>query len=320
MASERVGPFNPFEIPPARQMGAWREVPISESNQPLICLNELSPNIIVSPQYYLSGIKAASDRILLRQGAAESLIQAAEFLPQGFKFIAFDGYRPLGVQQELFSQFSEKLRAGNPDKSEEEIVRMTETYVSVPSIDPIKPSPHITGGAIDLSIVDSKGVELDMGTPFDSFDMSSRTDFFKTTNQPYHRNRSILYEAMVRAGFTNYPEEWWHYDFGNQFWGSLSSSNAMYGVAEGGDMVMTMERRGDIPQEGPFFLSLKSGGKSGGVERQGRLVVGGPAGVSSQINDVRAEINQLPDGLGYEELRERTSAILDAHNLHRVDF
>jgi D-alanyl-D-alanine dipeptidase len=316
MASERVGPFNPFEIPPARQMGAWREVPISESNQPLICLNDLSSNIIVSPQYYLSGIMSASDRIFLRQGAAEKLIQAAAFLPQGFKFIAFDGYRPLEVQQELFSQFSEKLRAENPDRSEEEILHMTETYVSMPSIDPIKPSPHITGGAIDLSIVDSEGIEVDMGTPFDSFDMSSRTDFFKTTNPTYHRNRSILYEAMVRVGFTNYPEEWWHYDFGNQFWGFLNKAHALYGLAKGGENVM--ERRGELPQEGPFFINLRSSGQ--GTERQSRLIVGGPTGVSSHINEVREAINQLPDGLGHEELQERASAILDTHRLQRVDF
>ena len=32
------------------------------------------------------------------------------------------------------------------------------------------------------------------------------------------RNRRLLYWAMTGAGFANYPYEWWHFDWGTQFW------------------------------------------------------------------------------------------------------
>lgn len=47
-----------------------------------------------------------------------------------------------------------------------------------------------------------------------------------------HGNRRLLYTVMVEAGFTNYPLEWWHYDYGDQFWGHLSKRDAIYGLAE----------------------------------------------------------------------------------------
>lgn len=47
--------------------------------------------------------------------------------------------------------------------------------------------------------------------------ITSQTPYFRETNPLFHQNRKILYDAMIIAGFTNYPEEWWHFDFGNQF-------------------------------------------------------------------------------------------------------
>jgi D-alanyl-D-alanine dipeptidase len=35
---------------------------------------------------------------------------------------------------------------------------------------------------------------------------------------------------MIAAGFTNYPLEWWHFDFGDQFWGAITDRIARYGV------------------------------------------------------------------------------------------
>ncbi len=34
---------------------------------------------------------------------------------------------------------------------------------------------------------------------------------------------------MIEKGFTNYPMEWWHYDYGNQFWAKIKGVNAIYG-------------------------------------------------------------------------------------------
>ena len=41
-------------------------------------------------------------------------------------------------------------------------------------------------------------------------------------------NRRILYHAMLDAGFTNLPSEWWHYDYGTKFWGYFTGKQPLY--------------------------------------------------------------------------------------------
>lgn len=110
---------------------------------------------------------------------------------------------------------------------------MTE-FVSLPSLDPQKPSPHLTGGSVDLTIATLDGLYLDMGTPFDDFSERAHTAFYndKGGDSPANRNRELLYSCLTSVGFTNYPSEWWHYDYGNQFWGSATGSNAIYGLID----------------------------------------------------------------------------------------
>lgn len=51
---------------------------------------------------------------------------------------------------------------------------------------------------------------IDMGTGFDCFDPLAATDDTRITAEQ-QANRRILLAAMEAAGFTNLPEEWWHY-------------------------------------------------------------------------------------------------------------
>ncbi|MED4919243.1 M15 family metallopeptidase, partial [Geobacillus thermodenitrificans] len=46
---------------------------------------------------------------------------------------------------------------------------------------------------------------------------------------PIKENRKLLKSIMEKAGFTNYDEEWWHYDYGNQNWALKTGNEAIYG-------------------------------------------------------------------------------------------
>jgi D-alanyl-D-alanine dipeptidase len=80
--------------------------------------------------------------------------------------------------------------------------------------DPRRGSPHSRGAAVDLTLLDGAGHELDMGTPFDAF-----------TPLSYHgnteislgaqRNRFVLLGVMSAAGWDFYGNEWWHYQLFN---------------------------------------------------------------------------------------------------------
>lgn len=223
------------EIPELQSIHGWKEIPIRECGQLLVCLNDLEgqENLKVYSQYYLQGIPNSSNKMYLREETAQRLILAARLLPEGYSLVVFDAYRPLEVQTAIFNRFKDELRSQYPDVDEEEIIGTTEVYVALPSRDPKKPSPHATGGAVDLSICGSDRILLEMGTEFDSFDIASRTDYFRDKDVRYHKNRELLFRVMNAAGFTNYPEEWWHYDFGNQFWGYILGRPAIYGLVGG---------------------------------------------------------------------------------------
>lgn len=142
------------------------------------------------------------NRLFLHKRAADKLKAAAALLKHehhGFKFIIFDGLRPRSVQYVLWQKV-----AGTPQ----------EKYVA----DPKKGSIHNYGLAIDLSVVDEKGRELDMGTGFDSFtplaepQLEAQKLASGELTQAQLDNRMILRRAMEEAGFKVLPDEWWHFD------------------------------------------------------------------------------------------------------------
>lgn len=86
------------------------------------------------------------------------------------------------------------------------------TYISDPRYvaDPKRGSNHSRGTAVDVTLVDEEGQDLDMGTPFDTMDESSHHGHPGLTAQA-HRNRFLLLAIMIQAGFRSLDEEWWHY-------------------------------------------------------------------------------------------------------------
>ena len=76
--------------------------------------------------------------------------------------------------------------------------------------DPRRGSPHSRGVAVDLTLLDASGKELDMGTAFDAFTPLSH---HARTDVPVEaqRNRLLLMGLMTSAGWDFYRNEWWHY-------------------------------------------------------------------------------------------------------------
>ena len=88
--------------------------------------------------------------------------------------------------------------------------------------DPARGSIHSYGMALDITILDPEGRELDMGTGFDDMtDLSHpalEEGFLvagKLTEQQV-ANRQLLRDAMFQAGFVGIRTEWWHFDCGDR--------------------------------------------------------------------------------------------------------
>lgn len=225
-----------------QRSGNSKTIPIHECNEPLIALSPLRKRlgIIIEPIYFLQEVHGAISESFVRESLVLKLEQARMLLPKGFSLVVLDAWRSLSTQHALFDKYKSQILSENPDIDHNELLKRTSVYVSLPSKDPLKPSPHNTGGSIDLTIADYNGNFLEMGTDFDDFTNKAQTAFFERDDASltekekiYRENRRLLFSAMISVGFTNYPEEWWHFDYGNQAWASISGSqSALYGAIE----------------------------------------------------------------------------------------
>ncbi len=157
------------------------------------------------------------ETLYARRSVAEQLKSVAdEICPLKLKF--FDAFRPIELQQKWFSDVYDKVRKINPSWSEEQVRAEAFIYVFPPSLDYQTPPPHSTGAALDLTLTDKKGNELDMGTKYAEFDNPLIYTNHSGVSENQRANRTLLIDSMVRNGFVNYPGEWWHFSFGDREW------------------------------------------------------------------------------------------------------
>ncbi|WP_168790832.1 D-alanyl-D-alanine dipeptidase [Paraburkholderia aromaticivorans] len=127
---------------------------------------------------------------LLLEPAEAALRCAVELARQiGATLRIFDAYRPPQAQQVLWNFL--------PDP----------TYVA----DLTRGSNHSRGTALDLTLLDGHGEELDMGAGFDAMTIESE-HFHPGLPVEVQRNRMLLLGVMHGAGFTHIKSEWWHYE------------------------------------------------------------------------------------------------------------
>ncbi len=132
-------------------------------------------------------------KCILREDAFEHLVLASELANKiGLKLKIFDAFRPISAQEKLWAILP------NPE------------FIASPK----KGSPHSRGIAVDLTLIDKKNNELDMGTDFDEF---SKLSFHgsKEVSKEAFNNRLILLGIMTDAGWDFFRNEWWHYQLFN---------------------------------------------------------------------------------------------------------
>lgn len=209
-----------------------------ENNEPLVQASLYPERILVRSWYFGEGLKGSLPEVWLRESVYERLLVAAESLPEGLRFVLWDGWRSFELQSALFDILLGRIKAkGIP---EDEAYSQASVFVAIPSKEPESVSGHLTGGAIDLTLADSQGHYLPMGGGFDETEEHSRTDYYDNPDLwsdgravIARDNRRLLVSTMEAAGFSNYPSEWWHYDYGNRNWAiRTKASHAFYGYIE----------------------------------------------------------------------------------------
>ncbi len=129
----------------------------------------------------------------LRLKTVKALVKAnSKFMKLGYKIKIYDCYRPLDVQKKMWAIVSNPIYVANPSKG----------------------SIHNRGGALDITLVDNNGKELDMGTPFDFFGPEASHDY-KGFSKEIIENRALFKKIMIGSKFQSFDSEWWHYNLKN---------------------------------------------------------------------------------------------------------
>lgn len=176
----------------------------------LINVRSLNRNICVDLRYSdtsnFLGLDVYGDLTdcYLQPDVARMLAAAEQFLEKKYPYyrlLVLDCARPRSIQKMMWDtvkdSFSEKTK-----------------FLSNPKYG----SLHNYGAAVDVTLVDENGFELDMGTPFDfkgelAYPIMEQ-QLSKQGKLTYRQiaNRAILREVMQKAGFFNIQTEWWHFN------------------------------------------------------------------------------------------------------------
>ena len=148
------------------------------------------------------------NRVVGSRALADALIPAAEwFAALGYRLYGFDAYRPQrGVQS--FVDWAQRPEDGRtkarfyPALDKSQLFPLG--YIA-------ERSGHSRGGSIDLTLAGPDGAPVDMGGDFDLMDDRSHLDFTDLTPEQL-ANRRTLQDGMLRFGFKNYKNEWWHFN------------------------------------------------------------------------------------------------------------
>ena len=195
-------------------------IPIEECDEPLVDLRS-EPELVVDTR----NADAAGLFARIRSGVAERLRVAAQAAPQGVRLLILEGFRPVELQQRYFDEYAQGLAVEQPEWSPAQVRAAASRYVAPPDIDP----PHSTGGAVDLTLADDSGTELDMGCPVDASPEDSHGACYTHAaglSPAAKMNRALLIELMSAAGFVNYGTEWWHWSYGDRYWAYIRGEPA----------------------------------------------------------------------------------------------
>lgn len=187
-------------------------------------VNKVIPVENHEPLVALSGDSIFADgEVRVRASVAKKLKAVAESLrASGYGLFVYEGYRSNEKQRAQWNNVVEKIKRGSPTMSDSQIEMIAQKQVARP--DGIG-GGHQTGGAVDLTLCSLEGALLDMGTKYTEFNELTKTNAH-ATDQEVRERRKVLLSTMRKFGFVNYPNEWWHYSYGDRMWAAYSLRNA----------------------------------------------------------------------------------------------
>ena len=173
----------------------WFSLSFGQHEIDLVDVSTLDSTIIVDLKYatadnFMGDTLYSANICLLRKDVAKRLIDVQKELRRmGLGLKIWDAYRPLSVQKKMWQKIHDPR------------------YVA----DPAKGSNHNRGAAVDVTLVDKSGKELEMPTGFDDFSEKAGSNYPHASPEA-RKNRELLKKVMIKHGFKPISSEWWHFN------------------------------------------------------------------------------------------------------------
>lgn len=192
-------------------------VPVRDAGEPLVALDA----------------SFGPARALVRAELADRLAAAQGLLPRGIRLHVVEGHRSVADQLAIIARYSAEVCADHPGISATDLDRLVSRFVA-----PLDVAPHVAGAAVDLTLVDACGEELDLGTAIDATpEQSDGACYFAADgiSADARAHRHLLAAVLSPLGLVNYPTEWWHWSYGDRYWALVvGAPAALYGPLAAG--------------------------------------------------------------------------------------
>ncbi len=204
-------------MPQKRKIITYQEVKKilpGENKEPLINVCYYDSDIIAKHKKN-DMIPYTGKRIFVRDTVAKKLATINKRLKKHYKLrikVVY-GYRHPNIQKKYFREKRDELQNLNPSLSNEELDTLTHNFVAVPLV-----AGHPTGGAIDVTLTNKKGKNLDMGTKLFELKNKKIKTFAKGLSKKQQENRILLHDVLTKENFAPFYGEWWHFSYGDREW------------------------------------------------------------------------------------------------------
>jgi zinc D-Ala-D-Ala dipeptidase len=204
-------------------------IPVTECGEPFIDFHDVAQVVVDDSRRWITSQSRhfAKARITV----VNKLVAASYMLPVGIRLKIIEAYRPLDIQRVEFESHRSHVKKTQPQLSDIELDLETSRFSAPPHV-----APHPTGAAVDLTLCDAYGRELDLGTAPNAImtgdATTSYTDSAEITDAA-RKYRALLVATLIAQGLVNYPTEWWHWSYGDRYWAFATKHlAARYGPRE----------------------------------------------------------------------------------------
>lgn len=167
----------------------------------LVRLLDVDPEFIIDLKYakpdnFTGSVVYPFTECYIDVHTAAQLVKAKDLAKKdGYRIKVWDAYRPVSAQQRFWNLMPDNNFVAYP-----------------PDMTTIREfrNSHMNGQCVDVTLTDGEGRELLMPSGFDDFTKKARLDCPQTTGEA-RNNAEYLRDIMVKAGFTPYDGEWWHF-------------------------------------------------------------------------------------------------------------